>query len=217
MSLSLQRTGALFERQTVRSSVKSPSNCVPSSPLKTTQVTRRSALLVRADAAQGLTSGDRVEIDTRKFREYFNTVISDKKNSVKRRSCCYCGDMAETAEDGCNLDCSCSWELAAAIWESHEGILEEEKKASADEFFIAAIESEPENELILAHYAIYLWKERGNLKSAEDLLEKSLEMEPRSFEARTQVLRLYSLFLSSTPPLTSKVLTDYRLSYSRHM
>ena len=93
------------------------------------------------------------------------------RKKASQRMCCYCGvpdDIKET-DEGCNLQCSCSWSVAEAIWDRY-GTCDEKPDdiQSAEWFFLDAISTDPTDPQLRTAYATFLWKGVGDLKGAED-------------------------------------------------
>jgi len=128
-------------------------------------------------------------------------------------NCCYCGSNAANV-DACELECGCSWMLAQSIWD-HAAADEDSGVDTINRYFTEALESDPANDVLLAQFALFQWKERSDFGEAEILFERALSIDPTSEQTRTNILSLYSFFLSSTPPPSSRSLEDYRGSIIR--
>lgn len=160
-----------------------------------------------------------------KLEEWMNKLGRFAKAAKARAkaSCCYCGSEASMEPQPCNLSCSCDWEMAHDVWvtnivKSAERPAEyEDNMIYVEQLFTKAITEDTENStpLLVADFALFLWKQKGDLLAVEAMLNKALAMKQVTIEERTLVLNLYSFFLSSTPPVSMKKgLTHYRKSYA---
>mmetsp|Transcript_24969 Transcript_24969/g.34414 ORF Transcript_24969/g.34414 Transcript_24969/m.34414 type:complete len:262 (+) Transcript_24969:84-869(+) len=143
--------------------------------------------------------------------------IASEVTAKQRSTCCYCGDKAAEAENGCNLSCKCDWHVAHLIWEKYStgnDVLPDTYESDmlyVERMFGKALQDDERNPLLLADYALFLWRERSRLVEAEELLNTALSLETRDSSARQTLLNLYSTFLSFTPPSSMKTqLPDYR-------
>jgi hypothetical protein len=129
--------------------------------------------------------------------------------AYQKRHCCMCGSEADKAPDSCSLRCVCAWQSAHDLWQDNRGSLSDKDLMWIERTFLEAHETEPDNELLLADYALFLWHEVGKAQEAEHLLEKAIALPPSSTRVRMRVLNLYSHFLSTTP------ITDTKLNAHR--
>jgi len=124
----------------------------------------------------------------------------------QKKYCCRCGSEADkTPNGGCSLRCVCAWQSAHGVWVDKRGALTDEDKMYVQRTFLEAHEAEPDNELLLADYALFLWRELNEWQQAEQMLEKALALPATSARVRMRILNLYSHFLSTTPISDSKL------------
>lgn len=146
-------------------------------------------------------------------------VLAGTANAESKKTCCYCGENSSEASQ-CNLTCACDWHLAHDVWmnnltniadlEKHE-----ENMVYVEQLYSKALVAEPDNVLMLADFAVFLWKQKGDLGQVETTLNRALSNKTAASEDRSLILSLYSFFLSSTPPVSSSAhLSDYRQKMS---
>mmetsp|Transcript_4604 Transcript_4604/g.8712 ORF Transcript_4604/g.8712 Transcript_4604/m.8712 type:complete len:230 (-) Transcript_4604:194-883(-) len=129
----------------------------------------------------------------------------------QKQSCCYCGPKAHEGGangEGCSLKCVCTWDSAHTCWQNTRqdcATVGDQDYLYIERSFIEATEFEPDNELLLADYALFLWHERQEYQKAEELLQRALSLEPQNPLIRMKVLNLYSSFMSLTPASDVKV------------
>lgn len=87
--------------------------------------------------------------------------LKDKEICKQRATCCYCGpDAGEAALRGeaCSLSCICAWELAGTLVQEHSheapNAAREEDLIWADRNFLEIIADQPDNQVLLADYAV---------------------------------------------------------------
>lgn len=169
--------------------------------------------------------GDKNDDVSGKLEEWIGKLGRSAKaaKAQAKASCCYCGAEADMEPQPCTLSCSCDWEMAHDVWVTNvdkslnQPEEYEENMVYVEQLFTKAMEGDEEknNVLLVADFALFLWKQKGDLRAVEDMLNKALAMKTVSTEERAIVLNLYSFFLSSTPPVSSNSgLSDYRKSYS---
>lgn len=142
--------------------------------------------------------------------------LADRATAATKSSCCYCGDDADKAQP-CNLSCACDWSMAHDVWMTNLGTTDPEKLKEnmvyVEQLYNKALSSESNNILMLADFALFLWKQKGDLRAVEATLNQALAAKAEDSEHRALILSLYSFFLSSTPPVSSSAqLSDYRQS-----
>jgi hypothetical protein len=133
-------------------------------------------------------------------------VMREKLITEQRATCCYCGPEAGKDGQPCTLSCVCAWELAADLMKEikHEAGLttpeDEENINWADRNFQEILYCQPDNQVLLADYAMFLWRTRGDFNGAEQMLKHAMEAPCTNELVRMKILNLYSLFMSISPP-----------------
>ena len=98
-----------------------------------------------------------------------------------------------------NVDRTLSPWIGSAVLPCTCGVL------TSTTIILFAHQAEPDNELLLADYALFLWRELNEWQQAEQMLEKALALPATSARVRMRILNLYSHFLSTTPISDSKL------------
>lgn len=133
-------------------------------------------------------------------------VMRENIITEQRSTCCYCGPEAGKGEHPCTLSCVCAWELAADLMKDikhNSGTSTpdiEENINWADRNFQEILYDQPDNHVLLADYALFLWRQRGDFNGTEQMLKRALEAPTSNELVRMKILNLYSLFMSISPP-----------------